>query len=71
MTGRVENLKPWAKGVSGNPGGRPKKRLLDEVLTELMEDGSGQDAHEIGCNGETRKQHPTDPIGHSGDTKLS
>ena len=22
--GRVENLRPWQKGVSGNPGGRPR-----------------------------------------------
>ena len=24
MSGRVQNLKPFPKGVSGNPGGRPK-----------------------------------------------
>lgn len=34
--GKVENLKPWPKGISGNPGGRPKRRLIDEVLNELL-----------------------------------
>jgi hypothetical protein len=27
VMGKTENLKPWPKGVSGNPGGRPKTRL--------------------------------------------
>jgi hypothetical protein len=26
VSGRIENLTPWQKGTSGNPGGRPKKR---------------------------------------------
>jgi hypothetical protein len=29
--GRTENLKPWPKGVSGNPGGRPKKKPITEA----------------------------------------
>ena len=29
--GRVQNLKPWPKGVSGNPGGRPKRDLASEI----------------------------------------
>jgi hypothetical protein len=33
--GRRENLKPWAKGVSGNPGGRPKKRPISEEYALL------------------------------------
>jgi hypothetical protein len=36
VAGRVQNLKPWKKGVSGNPGGRPKKKLIDEALEELL-----------------------------------
>jgi hypothetical protein len=34
--GRVENLKPFKAGQSGNPGGRPKKLLIDEALEELL-----------------------------------
>ena len=26
-----ENLKPWPKGVSGNPGGRPKSKPVTEA----------------------------------------
>ena len=48
MAGRIENLKPWGKGVSGNPGGRPKKLKLDEILVELLEKDEGADALAIG-----------------------
>lgn len=34
-------------GQSGNPGGRPKKRLIDQILTELLEENEGADATEI------------------------
>ncbi len=37
MAGRIENLKAWQKGVSGNPGGRPKKKLLTDELERLLE----------------------------------
>lgn len=35
--GRVENLKPWPKGVSGNPGGRPKVDLAAEIARLIFE----------------------------------
>ena len=34
--GRPENLKPWRKGQSGNPGGRPKKLPLTDELRKLL-----------------------------------
>lgn len=34
--GRTQNLKPWAKGVSGNPGGRPKRTPLADACRELL-----------------------------------
>ncbi|MGB8888853.1 MAG: DUF5681 domain-containing protein [Candidatus Korobacteraceae bacterium] len=36
MAGRIENLKPWPKGVSGNAGGRPKTKLLTDELERLL-----------------------------------
>jgi hypothetical protein len=42
-----QNLRPWQPGQSGNPGGRPKKRVLDEVLIELLEKDGGKEASEI------------------------
>jgi Family of unknown function (DUF5681) len=36
VAGRIQNLKPWKPGQSGNPGGRPKGRLIDEALEELL-----------------------------------
>ena len=29
---------PWPKGVSGNPGGRPKKKPLTEALEKVFSD---------------------------------
>jgi hypothetical protein len=36
--GRVENLKPWKPGQSGNPGGRPKKDLASLIAQEIFSD---------------------------------
>ena len=43
----TENLRPWRPGQSGNPGGRPKKRVLDEILTELLEKDGAKEASAI------------------------
>ena len=37
MSGRLENLKPWKPGQSGNPGGRPRTRPFTDELTRLLE----------------------------------
>jgi hypothetical protein len=34
---RAQNLRPWPKGVSGNPGGRPKSDLAAEVARLVFE----------------------------------
>jgi len=34
--GKKQNLKPWPKSVSGNPGGRPKKTPLADACRELL-----------------------------------
>ncbi len=47
MSGRTENLKPWKPGQSGNPGGRPRKRLIDEALEELLESNGSEAARDI------------------------
>jgi hypothetical protein len=36
VTGRVQNLKPFKKGQSGNPGGRPKKDLASIIASEVF-----------------------------------
>jgi hypothetical protein len=33
----VENLKPWPKGVSGNPGGKPKVDLAAQIARAIFE----------------------------------
>lgn len=36
-----ENLKPFPKGTSGNPDGRPKLPDLDELMAEALSDEVG------------------------------
>jgi hypothetical protein len=36
--GRVENLKPWKKGQSGNINGRPKSAHLSKAYRAILED---------------------------------
>ena len=38
VAGRIENLKPWKPGESGNPGGRPKTKPLTSELERLLEE---------------------------------
>lgn len=35
---KYPNLRPWPKGVSGNPGGRPKKPRITEIYEEIYDD---------------------------------
>lgn len=35
--GRIENLKPWPKGVSGNPKGSSRKQRLLPLLLEQLD----------------------------------
>jgi hypothetical protein len=37
MGGRVQNLKPWPKGISGNPAGRPKCDLSSVIARAVFE----------------------------------
>lgn len=34
---RRQNLRPWPKGVSGNPGGRPKNDLAAQIAQGVFE----------------------------------
>ena len=45
MAGHVQNLRPWPKGVSGNPGGRPKKKLITDELERLLEQEAPEAPH--------------------------
>lgn len=41
---RTQNLKPWPKGVSGNPGGRPRETPLTDACRELLSKPAPDDA---------------------------
>lgn len=37
MAGRPQNLKPWPKGKSGNPGGRPRRRTIAVAVDQILQ----------------------------------
>jgi hypothetical protein len=37
VAGRIENLRPWPRGVSDNPGGRPRKRPISDEIERLLQ----------------------------------
>lgn len=39
--GRTANLRPFKKGQSGNPGGRPKTAKLAELIREYLDERTG------------------------------
>lgn len=47
LAGRIENLKPWKPGQSGNPKGRPKQKSIETVMREILREEF------VGPDGET------------------
>ncbi len=39
----ISGLKPWPKGVSGNPGGRPRKLPVTDVILQKLDEKCKQD----------------------------
>jgi hypothetical protein len=56
VAGRVENLKPWPKGVSGNPAGRPKNDISVEIARAVFE--NNPEAIYTGCGGGSQRVMP-------------
>jgi hypothetical protein len=55
----TRNLKPWPKGVSGNPGGRPRGLIGKALLTQLLKaDGRDLQAIVTGIIGSAAKGNP-------------
>jgi hypothetical protein len=57
--GRIENLKPWKPGQSGNPGGRPRKTPLTDALQRIVQNPEAADKlaraiYKVGAKGDTR-----------------
>src|SRR5215469_4158652 len=40
VAGRIESLKPWPKGVSGNPNGHPKYDISAELARAVFENNA-------------------------------
>jgi hypothetical protein len=38
MAGRIDNLRPWKPGQSGNPCGRPKRKWLTDAIEEMLQE---------------------------------
>jgi hypothetical protein len=49
MAGRVQNLRPWKPGQSGNPGGRPKTAHISQALRTALANGKADEFAEILC----------------------
>ena len=43
--GKIENLKPWKKGQSGNPGGRPKRDRSADMASAIFEENYAEIYH--------------------------
>jgi hypothetical protein len=64
--GRPENLRPWRKGVSGNPGGRPKSIFGKAALRQLRKRAeSGETILDAVVGAQVRKAIP------KGDTRAA
>ena len=42
-----EKLPKFPKGVCPNPGGRPKRRLIDDCIIDLLSDDDGKIAEQV------------------------
>ncbi len=68
MAGRVENLRPWQPGQSGNPGGRPKKKPITEELERPLDTDPSLFEGSFKSNLHERVFQPRNQILHFGRT---